>query len=154
MIAEYEAGGDAYRAYGLRQSHKHIPEMKYHSSLSNAPVFTPAVGNYAQGMIVEVPLPLWSLPSGANRQDLADALHARYTEQGFVDVHTIDAADQISGLDPEACNGTNKIDLFVFGSHEQARLIARFDNLGKGASGAAVQNLNLVLGKDEAAGLS
>ncbi len=151
MIAEFEAGGDAYRAYGLGQSHKHAPEMAHHAGLANRPVFTPAVGHYAQGMIVEVPLALWSL--GLTRGRIVEALTKQYAGAGFVRVCPLDGADAMTKLEPEARNGSNLLDLFVFGNDEQARLMARFDNLGKGASGAAVQNLNLVLGLDEATGL-
>lgn len=151
MIAEFEAGGDAYRSYGLTQKHKHAPEMKHHVGLSHAPVFTPAVGRYAQGMIVEVPLALWSL--GTDRQSIARAYEASYGTSRFIKLHSLIEADAMQSVEPEANNGTNMLDLFVFGNDEQARLMARFDNLGKGASGAAVQNLNLVLGMDEATGL-
>lgn len=153
MIAEFEAGGDAYRSYGLTQQHKHAPEMKHHAGLANAPVFTPAVGHYAQGMIVEVPLALWSLEKTVTRSAMVETFKAAYRDSQFVRAHSLVAADELSKVEPEANNNTNKLDLFVFGNDEQARLIARYDNLGKGASGAAVQNLNLVLGLDEATGL-
>ncbi|MEL6324442.1 MAG: N-acetyl-gamma-glutamyl-phosphate reductase, partial [Pseudomonadota bacterium] len=142
MIEDFEAGGDAYRAYGLTQAHKHAPEMQMHAGLAHRPVFTPAVGNYAQGMIVEVPLALWSLGGTPRLDDLYGVLSARYEASQFIALHTRHDADQLKGLEPEARNNTNALDLFVFGSDEQARLIARYDNLGKGASGAAVQNLN------------
>lgn len=158
MIEEFEAGGPAYRAYALGQQHKHPPEMMAHSGLSHLPLFTPAVGNFAQGMIVEVPLPLWALPGQPRLHELVDALFAAYEsvadEASFINVFGEPAASLPPILEPEACNGTNRLELFVFGTHEQARLIARLDNLGKGASGAAVQNLNLVLGLDEGEGLS
>ena len=153
MIAEFEAGGDAYRSYGLTQQHKHAPEMKHHAGLANAPVFTPAVGHYAQGMIVEVPLALWSLEKTVTRSAMVETFNIAYRDSQFVRAHSLVAADELSKVEPEANNNTNKLDLFVFGNDEQARLIARYDNLGKGASGAAVQNLNLVLGLDEATGL-
>lgn len=153
MIAEFETGGDPYRLYGLTQSHKHAPEMRHHAGLAHAPVFTPAVGNYAQGMIVEVPLALWSLPDTPRREIVQAALAGWFDAPGFVAVHSLEAADALTALVPETHNGTNMLDLFVFGNDEQARLIARFDNLGKGASGAAVQSMNLVLGFDEATGL-
>lgn len=155
MIAEFEtrASDDNYRIYGLNQSHKHPPEMKAHAQLSHVPMFTPAVGRYAQGMIVEVPLMLWSLQCAPPRATIRDTLAAAYAGERFVTVADLDATDALTGLEPEARNNTNHMDLFVFGSDEQARLVARFDNLGKGASGAAVQNLNIALGLDEAAGL-
>ena len=153
MIAEFEAGGDAYRSYGLTQQHKHAPEMKHHTGLANGPVFTPAVGHYAQGMIVEVPFALWALPERVDRSTLNTTLQFAYRNERFITVHTIEQLDAVTGLEPEACNGTNQVDIFTFGNDEQARLIARYDNLGKGASGAAVQNLNIVLGVEEATGL-
>ncbi len=155
MIAEFEAGGDAYRSYGLTQQHKHAPEMQHHTGLAHRPVFTPAVGRYAQGMIVEIPLALWALPQ-TDEGFLVDAylaLHHAYAAKSFITVHSQHESNKLKGLEPEANNGTNNLDLFVFGNDEQARLMARYDNLGKGASGAAVQNLNLVLGVDEARGL-
>ncbi|MCI4646183.1 MAG: N-acetyl-gamma-glutamyl-phosphate reductase [Hyphomonadaceae bacterium] len=154
MIEEFEADGPPYRAYALGQTHKHPPEMKHHSGLEYLPVFTPAVGKYAQGMLVEVPLALWSLPGRPTRRQIHAALQDAYEDEPFMDVPPLAELDPISGLEPESCNGTNRLELYVFGTDEQARLIARLDNLGKGASGAAVQNLNLVLGKDEREGLS
>ena len=153
MIAEFEAGGDAYRSYGLTQPHNHAPEKKHHAGLAHAPVFTPAVGHYAQGMIVEVPLALWSLRNGATRGEIAETYEKAYGGAPFIDLYAPESADALTVLEPEANNNTNNLDIFIFGNDEQARLIARFDNLGKGASGAAVQNLNLVLGMDEATGL-
>lgn len=155
MIAEFEGEGqgDAYRAYGLTQTHKHPPEMKHYCGLAHLPLFTPAVGRYAQGMLVEVPLALWALPDAPGRKDIHAALAAAYAGARFVRVPELKACDALAQLEPEVLNGTNRLELFVFGSDNQARLIARLDNLGKGASGAAVQNLNLVLGLDEGAGL-
>lgn len=156
MIAEFEERQtqDNYRIYSLNQSHKHPPEMKKHSGLSHLPMFMPAVGRFAQGMIIEVPLALWALPSKAKRKDLHKALAGTYANERFVKLVSLEEADAIRTLEPEACNGTNRLELYVFGSDDQARLVARLDNLGKGASGAAVQNLNIALGLDEAAGLS
>ncbi|MCL4142744.1 UNVERIFIED_CONTAM: hypothetical protein GTU68_035642 [Idotea baltica] len=156
MIAEFEGPGqgDAHRAYALGQTHKHPPEMMHHTGLSHLPTFTPSVGRYAQGMLVEVPLALWSLPSKPSRADLCACLAEVYSDEPFIHVPTLDNVDTISGLDPEACNATNRLELFTFGTDDQARLIARLDNLGKGASGAAVQNLNIALGLDEDAGLT
>jgi N-acetyl-gamma-glutamyl-phosphate reductase len=172
LIAEFEgqpqpAGRqDAYRVYGLTLAHKHLPEMQIHSGLAHPPVFAPSVGRYAQGMIVEVPLQLWALPGGPAPADLHIALEAAYAGERFVEVATAaecaelqavraGAGGYVPDLDPEALNNTNRMRLFVFGSADgkQARLVALLDNLGKGASGAAVQNLNLMLGLDEAAGL-
>jgi len=172
LIAEFEdqpapdSRRDAFRAYGLTLSHKHLPEMQMHGGLTHPPVFAPAVGRYAQGMIVEVPLQLWALPGKPSPVDLHVALEAAYAGERFVKVASgaecaalqktrAGAAGYVADLDPEALNGTNEMRLFVFGNPEgtQARLVALLDNLGKGASGAAVQNLNLMLGLEEAAGL-
>lgn len=153
MIEEFETGGPPFRAYGLSQSHKHPPEMKHHTGLTHLPVFTPAVGNYAQGMLVEVPLALWALSGRHTRRQIHAALHDAYAGKRFVEVFHLAEQDALAALEPEVCNGTNRLELYVFGSDEQARLIARLDNLGKGASGAAVQNLNLVLGVEEGEGL-
>jgi len=153
LIKEFETGGPAFRAYALSQAHKHPPEMAAHAGLSQLPVFTPSVGHFAQGMLVEVPLALWSLPARPARSDLHSVLSDAYAGARFVGVPALADVDALSGLEPEALNGTNRLELYVCGSDEQVRLIARLDNLGKGASGAAVQSLNLVLGMDEAAGL-
>ncbi len=168
LIAEFEAGGasDPYRPYGLTFRHKHVPEMTVHSGLSHSPLFAPAVGAFAQGMLVEVPLHLWALPGRPKVADLRMALQAAYAGERFVEVVApadterlalarAGAAGDVPELDPQALNGTNRLRLFVFGDDTagQALLIAQLDNLGKGASGAAVQNLNLMCGLDEAAGL-
>ena len=165
MIEEFEAGGPSFRAYGLKQQHKHLPEMQVHTGLERIPMFAPSVGNFAQGMLVEVPLPLWALPGFPCIDRCNDIYESHYREwvtttEGycderptFVSVNPELSVFENSSIEPEACNGTNRLELFVFGTNEQARLIARLDNLGKGASGAAVQNLNLVLGVDEATGL-
>lgn len=155
MIAEFEEREtqDNFRIYALGQQHKHPPEMKRFTGLSHMPMFTPAVGRYAQGMIVEVPLPLWALPGKPKRKDIHKALASAYGQETFVKVTGLAEGDAIKSLDAEGCNGTNRLEIYVFGTDEQARLVARLDNLGKGASGAAVQNLNIALGLDEAAGL-
>ena len=156
MIAEFESGqGDAFRAYGLTQKHKHIPEMQAYTGLMHRPLFAPAVGTYAQGMLVEVPLQLGALPGKPSVADVHTALSAAYDGERFVSVAPLDQSQAMTGIAPEALNGTNEMRLFVFGDlpGDQARLVAQLDNLGKGASGAAVQNLNLMLGLDEAAGL-
>jgi N-acetyl-gamma-glutamyl-phosphate reductase len=118
-------------------------------------LFAPAVGRYAQGMIVEVLLPTEALPAAPRLKDLQAALAQAYAGERFVEVASLDEAAALQTLDPERLNGTNRMKLYVFGSDEvgQARLVALLDNLGKGASGAAVQNLNLMLGVPEAIGL-
>lgn len=155
MIAEFEEGQtpDNYRIYGLGQTHKHPPEMKKYAGLTRLPIFTPAVGRFAQGMIVEVPLALWALPAQPKRRAVHAALAAAYQGERFISVATLAETDALRSLEAEACNGTNRLELFVFGTDDQARLVARLDNLGKGASGAAVQNLNIALRLDETAGL-
>jgi len=157
MIAEFEGGdGPAYRAYGLSQHHKHVPEMTRHSGLIHDVMFTPAVGAYRQGMLVEVPLHLSSLPRSTSIEVIHGALVEHYQGCRFVEVADLEATEAMTGIDPEGLNGTNRMRLHVFGdrSGDQARLVALLDNLGKGASGAAVQNLNLMLGLDEATGLA
>jgi len=157
MIAEFEAvgGADPFRAYGMTLKHKHIPEMQTYSGLAHRPLFAPAVGAYAQGMLVEVPLQLWALPGRPSVGDIHAVLSNAYAGERFVSVVPLDQSQTLTGLQPEDLNGTNQMRLFVFGdpSGDQARLVAQLDNLGKGASGAAVQNLNLMLGLDEGAGL-
>ncbi len=171
LIAEFEgvapAGtNDAFRVYGLNLAHKHLPEMKVHAGLDHTPVFAPSVGRFAQGMIVEVPLQLWALPGKPSPADLHVALQAYYAGERFVEVASgpecavlqktrAGAGGYVAAMDPEALNGSNRMKLFVFGNADgtQARLVALLDNLGKGASGAAVQNLNLMLGLEEGAGL-
>ncbi|MDP3852682.1 N-acetyl-gamma-glutamyl-phosphate reductase [Phenylobacterium sp.] len=171
LIEEFEGPtpdgtSDAYRTYGLTLQHKHVPEMQLHGGFDHPPLFAPSVGRYAQGMIVEVPLQLWALPSKPKPEDLRDALASAYRREAFVEVASDEetktlqkaragAAGFNAQLDPEALNGTNKMKLYVFGNPEtgQARLVALLDNLGKGASGAAVQSLNLMLGLPEASGL-
>ncbi|WP_297511897.1 N-acetyl-gamma-glutamyl-phosphate reductase [uncultured Caulobacter sp.] len=161
MIAEFEDEGAAnfttvpYRIYGLSLGHKHVPEMQRHGGLLTRPIFTPAVGRYRQGMIVELPLHFSTLNGAASLGELHEALEKHYKGEAFVEVASLDEAKNLTTLDPEGLNGTNRLKLFVFGSDAsgQARLVAVLDNLGKGASGAAVQNLNIALGLKEDAGL-
>jgi N-acetyl-gamma-glutamyl-phosphate reductase len=161
MIAEFENKDSPgythvpYRIYGLSHAHKHVPEMRVHSGLSNTPLFAPSVGRYAQGMIVEVMFPLQALPAAPRLADFHAALKQAYAGERFVEVASLEEAGAIGTLDPEGLNGTNRLKLYVFGSDEmgQVRLVALLDNLGKGASGAAVQNLNLMFGLPEATGL-
>ncbi|ESQ75393.1 N-acetyl-gamma-glutamyl-phosphate reductase [Asticcacaulis sp. AC402] len=158
MIAEFEQGGtkDSYRIYKTDLSHKHLPEMTLFGGLESPPLFTPGVGRYAQGMIVEVPLQLWALPDEPSVEQLHEVLSAAYEDERFVTVVPLEDSQAIRHLQPEMLNGTNQLRIHVFGDEagQQARLVAVLDNLGKGASGAAVQNLNLVLGMDEDLGLN
>ena len=161
MIAEFEdpKAPDyttaAFRTYANTLKHKHVPEMQAHCGLVRRPLFSPAVGRYAQGMIVEVPLHLGALPGRVTVASLHDALSAAYHGEAFVEVASREETAAGPQLDPEALNGANRLKLYVFGDEAdgQARLAAVLDNLGKGASGAAVQNLNIALGAPEATGL-
>ncbi|WP_349741086.1 N-acetyl-gamma-glutamyl-phosphate reductase [Roseateles cavernae] len=159
MIAQYEAGGDAKldspRPYALGLAHKHLPEMVAHTGLKTAPVFMPIVGKFYKGLAVTVPLHLSQLRAGAKAEDIQQALAAHYEGERFIRVMPLrDAATLEAGFfDVQACNDTNRVDLFVFGSDTQVLVMARLDNLGKGASGAAVQAMNVHLGLDEGLGL-
>jgi N-acetyl-gamma-glutamyl-phosphate reductase len=154
MIADFEGDtAPAFELYGLGFEHKHIPEMQLYSGLTRRPLFVPSVGNYRQGMLVSVPLQLDTLPGKSTGSELHAALAKRYAGSTYVSVMPIENSATKSGrIEPEALNETNMIELFVFASdrHRQALLVARLDNLGKGASGAAVQNLRLMLGLAEA----
>ncbi len=146
MIAAHEAsGGPAFELYGLGLTHKHVPETQANSGLSRRPIFVPSVGHFRQGMLVSVPLHLDTLPGRPDAGDLHAALAARYAGERLIAVRDPDPSGK---LEPEALNDTDRLELFVFShpTHRQAVLVARLDNLGKGASGAAVQNLRLMLG--------
>jgi N-acetyl-gamma-glutamyl-phosphate reductase len=159
MIAEFENAGAPeytsapYRIYAMAQKHKHVPEMQQYSGLARAPIFAPSVGRYYKGMIVEVPLPLSALPGQPKLADVRAALARAYEGERFISVASAEETAAIKTLDPEALNDTNQMNLYAFGHDEEARLVAVLDNLGKGASGAAVQNLNIALGLEESAGL-
>jgi len=159
MIEQYQAGGDARldspRPYGLKLSHKHIPEMTVHSGLQVKPGFMPMVGNFYKGLSVSVHLHLSQLSSGATGAKLHAAFERRYAGERFIRVMPLsDPATLEEGcFDVQACNDTNRVDIFVFASDTQVLLMARLDNLGKGASGAAVQSMNVHLGVDEGLGL-
>ena len=154
MIASFENGtAPAFELYGLGFEHKHLPEMQLYSKLTRRPIFVPSVGNYRQGMLVSVPLQLDTLPGKPKGADLHAALARHYAGSRYVSVMPMnDAGAKRGRLEPEALNETNKLELYVFASdkHRQAVLVARLDNLGKGASGAAVQNMQLMLRLPEA----
>lgn len=150
MIEAYESGGaPAFELYGLGFKHKHVPEIMRHTGLQRRPLFIPAVGNFRQGMLVEMPLHLDTLPGNPAARDLHDALVKHYAGSEWVSVEEADAAGKIDAV---ALVDTNKMELRVFANDaakdgfSHAVLVARLDNLGKGASGAAVQNLKLMLG--------
>jgi N-acetyl-gamma-glutamyl-phosphate reductase len=154
MITSFEDGtAPSFELYGLGFEHKHLPEMQLYSRLTRRPIFVPSVGNYRQGMLVSVPLHLDTLPGKPSASDLQGALAKRYSGSTYVSVLPLQSEAAKSGrLEPEALNETNMLELYVFGSdkYRQAVLVARLDNLGKGASGAAVQNMRLMLGLADA----
>ena len=137
-------GGPAFELYALGLEHKHVPEIELYSGLTRRPIFLPSVGHFRQGMLVSVPLYLDDLPGKPTGADLRDALRAFYEGSEHVNVMAGNGQDK---LEPEALNDTNRLELYVWENEarRQAVLVARLDNLGKGASGAAVQNLRLML---------
>ena len=161
MIAEFEDvaspnySRDNLRLYGLGLEHKHVTEIEQYSLLAQRPLFAPAIGRYAQGMLVEVPLHLNLLPGAPSLKMVHETIAAAYEGERFVTVASLEESAGLKGLDPEGLNGTNNLKLFVFGSgtHGQARLVALLDNLGKGASGQVVQCMNIMIGADEGLGV-
>jgi N-acetyl-gamma-glutamyl-phosphate reductase len=161
MIAEFEDKNSADYTetvsliYGLSLTHKHIPEMQKHSGLAHPPVFEPGVGRYYRGMLVEVPLQLWAIAGRPTARDVHAALVKAYPDRPLVKVASLEDAAAVKTLDAEILADTNGLTIYVFANEktEQARVVAAFDNLGKGASGAAVQNMNIMLGLPETAGL-
>jgi N-acetyl-gamma-glutamyl-phosphate reductase len=158
MIEQYEARPlpaalAAPRQYGLTLAHKHVPEMMAHTGLATPPILMPVVGNYYKGLAVSVPLSLQAL--GSSTDALQRAYAQRYAGERFVRVMPLrDPATLEDGFfDVQACNDTNRVDIFVFGDETRAVVVARLDNLGKGASGAAVQAMNVHLGVEESLGL-
>ena len=160
MIEDYQGKGEEapqFMPYGLTLKHKHLPEMQKYAGLARVPLFMPAVGDFAQGMLVAVPLQLGILESVPTGAQLHAAIADYYAgRDGFVEVAPLEALERTGELDPESYNGTNRMRLHVFANDEKAQaiLVAIYDNLGKGASGAAVQNLNLMLGVDAATSLA
>ena len=158
MIEQYESPDakpalTSPRPYGLNLAHKHLPEMATHTGLAHKPIFVPVVGNYYKGLAVSVPLSLTDL--GTSAAALQACLQQRYAGERFVKVMPLqDTAALDDGFfDVQACNDSNRVDIFVFANETQAVLLSRLDNLGKGASGAAVQTMNVHLGLDEGLGL-
>jgi N-acetyl-gamma-glutamyl-phosphate reductase len=158
MIAEFEGGPEtggtdtAFRAYGLTLEHKHLPEMQKHARIEHAPIFQPAVARAYRGMLIEVPLALHALPRKPSVQAIEAALADAYRDSPVV--HVLPTED-VSLVTVEELAGTDRMHLRLFGNPErgQARLVATLDNLGKGAGGAAVQNLNIMAGLEQTAGL-
>ena len=158
MIAEFEGEGgapSAFRPYGLSLTHKHIPEMSRYSGLAHPPIFAPAVANAYRGMIVEVPLQLCAMKGAPKVADIHAALADAYAGSPIVSVASLEESAATGQMSIEHVGATDRLALFVFGNEAtgQARLVAALDNLGKGAAGAAVQNLNILAGLPETAGL-
>ena len=161
MIAEFEdRKSPAYvetvaRIYGLTLAHKHVPEMQVHAGLAHPPVFAPSVARYYRGMLVEVPLALWALPGKPTVASLIGVLEDAYRDEKLITVANVHEAASLKTLDAELLRRTDRMKLFVFGNDKtaQARLVAVLDNLGKGAGGAAVQNMNIMLVLPETEGL-
>ncbi|MGI4812564.1 MAG: N-acetyl-gamma-glutamyl-phosphate reductase [Janthinobacterium lividum] len=159
MIADYEGQQDGKlnspRPYALGLDHKHLPEMKVHAGLAMPPVFVPVVANFLQGLAVTVYLQTSHLSAGASPAAVHSQLSRYYEGESFIRVAPLGDAQNLDNgfFDVEACNGTNRVDLFVFGNAERIAVVARLDNLGKGASGAAIQCMNLHLSVREDTGL-
>jgi N-acetyl-gamma-glutamyl-phosphate reductase len=161
MIEAYQAGAardarlQAPRPYALNLAHKHLPEMMAHTGLTVRPVFMPIVGDYYKGLTVSVTLPFAQLASGASGTALQRVYEDRYRGERFIRVMPLSDPQVLEHgfFDVQACNDTNRVDLFVFAGADQAIAMARLDNLGKGASGAAVQAMNVHLGLDEGLGI-
>lgn len=161
MIASFEDDDvdnpitSAFFAYGLTLQHKHLPEITKWSGLEHQALFVPSVGRYRQGMIVQIPLQLWSLPDTPSPGDVHEALAEHYEGNQFVTVAPLSDTSAMSKIDPEMLNGSNEMRLHVFANERngQAMVAGLLDNLGKGASGQTVQNLNIMLGVDEGRGL-
>ena len=161
MIASFEDKRAAdyseapFRVYGLGLEHKHVDEIQAHGGLTRRPLFVPSVGRFAQGMIVQLPLQFDALPKKPKGADIHAALARHYLGRPLVTVAGPEETAAMAGLEPEALNGTDSLRLYVFVNDKRrhAVVMALLDNLGKGASGSAVQNLNLMLGLPEMAGL-
>jgi N-acetyl-gamma-glutamyl-phosphate reductase len=161
MIADYESAErppalQSPRLYALGLTHKHLPEMRVHSGLTQPPLFNPIVAPFYQGLAVTVPLPLTHLPRRPSAAYVHQVLAEAYADERFVRVLALDDSANLDAgfLDVQACNGTNRADVLVFGHATQAVVVVRLDNLGKGASGSAIQCMNLRLGCDEGLGLT
>jgi N-acetyl-gamma-glutamyl-phosphate reductase len=157
MIEDYEAKGVSaipYHPYGLGFAHKHLPEMQVYAELAHAPIFQPAVGNYAQGMMGCVPVFSELLAKQASGAAIRDCLAAAYDGSRVIEVAPYASIERAPEVNPEVLNDTNRMRLHVFANDARGHvlLMAIYDNLGKGASGAAVQNLNLMIGADETLG--
>lgn len=159
MIEKYETDKtgilQAPRQYSLALKHKHVPEIQKHSRLEQAPILMPVVSSYDRGLGLTLPLYLRELKSGTTAEDLIQVYQETYSDCPFIRVHPFNDQSQLidQGFDLRANNNTNYLDVFVYGNQEQVQILTRIDNLGKGASGAAIQNMNIMLGLDPATGL-
>ncbi|GGG26882.1 N-acetyl-gamma-glutamyl-phosphate reductase [Paenibacillus abyssi] len=159
LISQYQNSNKeqlfAPRQYALNLNHKHLPEMRLFSGLNSAPLFTPIVGNYYQGDAVSIPLLPRMFIKKMTARDVQELLASYYKDERFVRVAPFDSEAYLEEgfFNLMKCNNTNYLDIFVFGHDDQILLVSRFDNLGKGASGAAIQNMNIMLGFDEGVGL-
>lgn len=162
MIAEFENNRapdyrlETFRAYGLNLEHKHVEEMRLHAGLIHRPLFAPGVGRFYRGMLVEIPLQLWALPGNPSVASVHAALADSYRGERLIEVASPADAAAKKTLDAEELKNSDRLKLYVFGSEacRQVRIVAVLDNLGKGAAGACVQNLNAMLGFPETTGLS
>jgi N-acetyl-gamma-glutamyl-phosphate reductase len=149
MIEAHESGkAPAFDLYGLGLGHKHVPELQLYGLLTRRPIFVPSVGTFRKGMLVSVPLHLDTLPGKPSVADLRSALQKHFAGSKLISVATDDDSFKTGRMEPESLNDTDMMELRVFGSdaHHHAVLVAKLDNLGKGASGAAVQSMGLMLG--------
>jgi len=161
MIVEFEdrqapdSGHETFRTYSLNLEHKHVDEMQLHAGLVHRPLFAPAVGRFYRGMLVEIPLQLWALPGNPSVASVHDALADSYRGERLIEVAPPEIAAPKKTLDAEELKNTDRLKLYVFGNEvrRQVRIVAVLDNLGKGAAGACVQNLNAMMGWPEATGL-
>ena len=161
MIAEFENESapnftrEVFRTYALQMEHKHVPEMQRHSGLNHRPLFAPGVGRFYRGMLDEVPLQLWALPANPSVGAIHAALADSYRNEPLIEVVGPEEAMARKTLDAEEVKNTDRLRIYVFGNEarRQARVVAVLDNLGKGAAGACVQNLNAMLGWPETRGL-
>lgn len=145
----------APRQYALGMNHKHIPEIMKQSGLSKKPLFAPIVSNFERGLAVTIPFAIEQMTKTMTKEELSDFYKEYYKDAGFVRVHEADCIESLvdNCVHIQGNNDTNYLDIFVYGNEDQIQVIARLDNLGKGASGAAIQNMNIMLGLDETTGL-
>lgn len=159
MIETYEKTDEiAYKAprqYAFNMNHKHIPEMMKYAGLAEKPLFMPVVAGFERGLAVTIPLAQNQLAKACTPQDIVDIFKSYYGGEQFINVHEVNDPTGLvdGGFHVQGSNNTNNLDLFVYGNSEQFHIVSRLDNLGKGASGAAIQNMNIMLGMDEKTGL-